>query len=194
MPFLGRKPTRRPGLSLLIVVSLGMGIAALSTVGGIVHAVLLRALPFAAPERLVLIGEAPAASPEIWKSSSYPDYLDWQAESRSFAALAASRAWSPVLRLPAASVHIDAAEVSASFIPLLRLRPALGRLLAAGDFRPGAEPVVVLSHRLWKQRFGGDARLLGKPIVLDGAAGTVVGVLPEETLWTSRSSSATSIS
>src|SRR4051812_38518024 len=177
----GRKPARKPGLPLLIVVSLGMGIAALSTVGGIVHAVLLRALPFAAPERLVLIGEAAAASPEVWKSASYPDFLDWQAQSRSFAALAASRAWSPILRLPASAVHLDAAEVSESFIPLLRLQPALGRLLAAGDFRPGAEPVVVVSHRLWTQRFGGDPRLLGRPVVLDGTAATVVGVLPAAT-------------
>ena len=143
---------------------------------------LLRALPFAAPERLVLIGAAPAASPEIWKSSSYPDYLDWQAESRSFAALAASRAWSPVLRLPGGiRPHRRRRGQRELHPPPPPLRPALGRLLAAGDFRPGAEPVVVLSHRLWKQRFGGDARLLGKPIVLDGAAGTVVGVLPEGT-------------
>jgi putative ABC transport system permease protein len=124
MPLPGRKPARKPGRPLLIVVSLGMGIAALSTVGGIVHSVLLRAL---------------------------------------------------------ASVHVDGAEVSESFIPLLRLQPALGRLLAPGDFRPGAEPVVVLSQRLWTQRFGGDARLLGRPIVLDGAPATVVGVLPEAT-------------
>ncbi len=181
MLFLGRKPPRKQGLPLLIVVSLGVGIAALSTVGGIVHAVLLRTLPFADPERLVLIGEATAAGPEGWRSASYPDFLDWQAQSRSFAALAASRARSVVLRLPAGAVHVDAADVSASFVPLLRLRPALGRLLAPGDFRPGAEPVAVLSQRLWMQRFGGDARLLGRPIVLDGAAVTVVGVLAEET-------------
>jgi putative ABC transport system permease protein len=177
----GRKPPRKQGLPLLIVVSLGMGIAALSTVGGIVHAVLLRTLPFADPERLVLIGETTAPGPQGWESASYPDFLDWQAQCHSFTALAASRARDAVLRLPAGAVHVDGADVSARFVPLLRLRPALGRLLGPGDFRPGAEPVAVLSRRLWMQRFGGDARVLGRPIVLDGTAATVVGVLPEET-------------
>ncbi len=169
----------RPGLDLLIVVSLGLGIGAMSTVGGIVHSVLLRALPFPSPERLVLIGEAQASAPEMWRSSSYPDYLDWQAQSRAFSGLAVSRPWDPALRLQAGSTTLSGAEVSQSFFMLLGLEPSLGRGLTPGDFRPGAEPVVVLSHQLWKQRLGGDAGILGRTIFLDGKACSVVGVLPE---------------
>jgi putative ABC transport system permease protein len=175
----GRHRSRGPGLALLIVLSLGLGIGAMSTVGGIVHAVLLRALPFSSPERLVVLGEAAASRPDIWKSSSYPDFLDWTSQVHGFERMAVSRPWGPTLRQPAASVRIDGAEVSADFFRLLGVKPALGRLLGPADFRPGAEPAVVLSHRIWKQRFGGDAGLLGRTISLDGAASTVVGILPE---------------
>src|SRR3954453_3619872 len=94
---------RHRRLAPLIVLSLALGIGAMSTVGSIVHAVLLRALPFSAPERLVLIGEADPAISEFWKPSSYFDYLGWKSLSRAFTALAVSRPWNPILRLPADS-------------------------------------------------------------------------------------------
>src|SRR5689334_20840688 len=122
MTLFDRNRARRPGVDLLIVVSLGLGIAAMSTVGGIVHSVLLRALPFPSPERLVLIGEAKASAPEMWRSCSYPDYLDWQAQSHSFSDLAVSRPWDPALHLQAGSTILSGAEVSQSFSALLGLR------------------------------------------------------------------------
>jgi putative ABC transport system permease protein len=170
---------RQPRLALLIVISLALGIGAISTVGSIVDAVLLRALPFPSPDRLMLIGEAETASPEAWKSSSYSDYLGWKSLSHGFAAIAVSRPWSPVLRLPDDSTHLAGADVSSDFFSLLGLKPALGRALQPADFRPGAEPVVVVSHQIWMQRFGGDPGLLGKRLSLDGTATTVVGILPE---------------
>ena len=171
--------TRQPRLDLLIIVSLALGIGAMSTVGSIVDTVLLRALPFSSPERLVLVGETDPASPEVWKSSSYLDYLGWQSLSRSFATMAVSYTWNPILRLPADSARLAGAEVSSGFFPLLGLKPVLGRALQPADFRAGAEPVVVISHQLWLQRFGGDPGLLGRRLSLDGAPATVVGILPE---------------
>jgi putative ABC transport system permease protein len=170
---------RPPRLAPLIVVSLALGIGAMSTVSSIVEAVLLRALPFPSPERLVLIGEAEPASPESWKSSSYLDYLGWKSLSRGFAAMAVSRPWGPTLRLPADSVRLSGAEVSSELFPLLGLHPASGRALQPTDYGPKAEPVVVVSHQLWKQRLGGDPGLVGRRISLDGTATTVVGILPE---------------
>jgi putative ABC transport system permease protein len=170
---------RQPRLALLIVVSLALGIGAMSTVGSIVDAVLLRSLPFSSPERLVLVGEADPASPEHWKSSSYLDYLSWRSLSHRLTALAISSTWSPTLRLPADSTRLSGAAVSEGFFPLLGLRPELGRGLQPADFQPGAEPVVVLGHQLWMERFGGDPDLVGRPISLDGAMVTVAGVLPE---------------
>ncbi len=174
-----REQARQPRLALLIVVSLALGIGAMSTVGSIVDTVLLRALPFSSPERLVLVGEADPASPEAWKSSSYLDYLGWKSLSRGFAAMAVSRSWSPTLRLPADSARLAGAEVSSEFFTLLGLKPELGRALQPGDFGPGAEPVVVISHQLWMQRLGGDPGFVGRRISLDGTETTVVGVLPE---------------
>src|SRR3954462_9652242 len=169
---------RQPGLALLIVASLALGIGATTTVGSIAEAVLLRPLPFRSPERLVVAGEVLKANPEMWKVSSYPNYLDWRARSHVFSRLAISRLWTPVLRRPAEPTRLVGAEVSEDFFSLLDLQPALGRPLGPGDFRPGAEPVVVLSHRLWQQRFGGDPGLVGKTISLDGTPGTVAGILP----------------
>ncbi len=171
---------RQPRLALLIVLSLALGIGAMSTVGSIVDTVLLRALPFSSPERLVLVGEEDPASPEIWKSSYYLDFLSWKSLSHVFAEMAASRPWGPTLRLPADSTRLSGAEVSEGFFPLLGLRPELGRALQPADFRPGAEPVVVLGHQLWVQRFGGDPSLIGRPLSLDGSLVTVVGVLPKQ--------------
>ncbi len=169
---------RQPGLALLIVASLALGIGATTTVGSIAEAVLLRPLPFRSPERLVVAGEVLKANPEMWKVSSYPNYLDWRARSHVFSRLAISRLWTPVMRRPAEPTRLVGAEVSEDFFSLLDLQPALGRPLGPGDFRPGAEPVVVLSHRLWQQRFGGDPGLVGKTISLDGTPGTVAGILP----------------
>ncbi len=169
----------QPRLALLIVISLALGIGAMSTVGSIVDMVLLRALPFPSPDRLVLIGEADAASPEAWTSAAYPNFLSWKAQSHAFAAMAISSPWSPTLRLPADSTRLSGAAVSDGFFPLLGLKPELGRGLQPEDFQPGAEPVAVLGHQLWAQRLGGDPGVIGRPLSLDGTMVTVVGVLPE---------------
>src|SRR3954468_3079470 len=98
---------RQPRLAPLIVVSLALGICAMSTVSSIADSVLLRVLPFTAPDRLVLIGEEDPARPEGWKSSAYPSFLDWQSQSHAFAGMAISSTWSPTLRLPADSTRLS---------------------------------------------------------------------------------------
>ena len=173
-----RPSLRRPGLALLIVASLALGIGVTSTVGSIAYGALLHPLPFRSPERLMVIGEVLKANPEMWEVSSYPNYLDWRTRSPVFTAMAVSRTWSPVWRRSGAPTRLSGAEVSADFFALLGLQPALGRALGPGDFQPGAEPAVVLSHRLWQQQLGGDPGIVGRTISLDGMPGTVVGVLP----------------
>ncbi|HEV7504182.1 MAG TPA: ADOP family duplicated permease, partial [Thermoanaerobaculia bacterium] len=173
-----RSHRRRPWLAFLIVASLALGIGVTSTVGSIAQAVLLRPLPFRSPEQLVVIGEVLKANPGMWKVSSYPNYLDWVTRNHVFSSLAISRPWSPILKRPSEPVRLSGAEVSADFCSLLGLQTALGRPLGPGDFRPAAEPAVVLSHRLWQQQFGGDPQIVGKTIPLDGTLSTVVGILP----------------
>ena len=173
-----RPSVRQPGLALLIVASLSLGIGATSTLGSIAYGVLLRPLPFRSPGHLVVIGEVLKANPEMWEVSSYPNYLDWQARSSVFASMAVSRTWSPVLRRSSEPTRLSGAEVSTDFFALLGLQPALGRTLGRGDFQAGAEPAVVLSHRLWQQQFGGDPGIVGRTVSLDGAPSTVIGILP----------------
>ncbi len=182
MPDLARlrslpSPRRQSWLASLIVASLTLGISATSTVGSVAQGVLLRPLPFHSPEQLVVVGEVLKANPGMWEVSSYPDYLDWAARNHVFSSLAISRPWSPILKRPGEPVRLPGAEVSADFCSLLGLQTALGRLLGPGDFRPAAEPAVVLSHRLWQQQFGGNPQLVGKTILIDGTLSTVVGIL-----------------
>jgi putative ABC transport system permease protein len=173
-----RLPWRRPGLTTLIVVTLAVGIAATASVLTLVEAILLEAPPFRDPGRLMVLGEVVQSGMEDLLISSHANFLDWEARSRSFESMAESRINSPILRLQAEPLRVPGSEVSQDFFPLLGIKPQLGRLLVPADFQPGAAPVVVLSHRLWRQRFGGDSGWLGRTVLLDGVAHTIVGVLP----------------
>ncbi len=175
-----RVPWRRPGLAALIVMTLAVGIGATASVVSLVEAVLLEAAPFRDPGRLVVLGEEVQSGMGDLLISSHANFLDWEARSRSFESMAESRIISPILRAQAEPLRVPGSEVSQAFFPTLGIKPQLGRLLVPADFQPGAAPVVVLSHRLWQQRLGGDSRWLGRTVLLDGEANAIVGVLPAE--------------
>lgn len=172
-----RFPWRRPGLAALIVVTLAVGIGATASVLSLIEAVLLEPAPFRDPDRLAVIGEVGKSDLGDHLTSSHANFLDWEARSRSFESMAESRLISPILRVQAEPLRVAGSEVSQAFFPILGIKPALGRLLIPPDFQPGAAPVVVLSHRFWQQQFGGDSRCLGRKVLLDGEASTIVGVL-----------------
>ncbi len=170
-------PWRRPGLALLITATLAVGIGATSSVLGLVRAVLLRPFPFPAADRIVLLrADGPGVSG--WFISSQADFMDWQARSRSFAYLAASRRALPILQLQTEPVRLQGADVTADFLNVLGIRPSLGRPFQPGDFLVGAPPVVLISHRLWVERFGADPHWVGRSVSIDGRPQTIAGVLP----------------
>src|SRR5947209_7021707 len=126
-------PWRRPGLALLITVTLAVGIGATSSVLGLVRAVLLRPFPFPAADRIVLLrADGPGVSG--WFVSSQADFMDWQARSRSFEHLAASRRALPILQVQTEPVRLQGAEVTADFLAVLGIRPFLGRPFQPSDF------------------------------------------------------------
>src|SRR5271166_6572220 len=172
-----RSLLRTPGFTAVAVIALALGIGANTAIFGVVNAVLLRPLAYKDAGRLVTVlhnGIGPVGT---------ANYLDWRDQSSSFEAMGAADYWSPNLISHDSSdsspaEHLDGLKVTQNLLPLLGVEPLLGRLFVKGEDQLGAEREVILSYRLWQRRFHGDQSVLGKLILLDGEAYTVVGVMP----------------
>ncbi len=172
---------KSPGFAAVAVLTLALGIGATTAIASVVHALLLRALPFADASRLASLRETtPQGEP---MEVAYPDFLDWRAQAKSFSGLAAysfSGYQNATLALDGGEPReVRATLVTANLFPLLGIRPLFGRGFVAGEDAPGGEPVAVLGHRLWRERFAGDPRAVGRVVRLNGKPFTVVGILPE---------------
>ena len=164
--YAARSLARRPGFTLVAVLTLALGIGATTAMFSIVNGVLLRPLDVPEPERLVrLEGQPtdPSFAEKVGASASYPDYRDFRDRAKSFAELAALRAWQVTLTGPGAEpAKVDAAFVTDNFFRTVGTPPALGRGFTPDDVRQGAPDVVVLSHGIWRARFGGDPAAVGR--------------------------------
>ncbi len=169
---------RRPGLTAAAVLVLGIGIGAVTLMFSTLHAVVLKPLPYPDPDRLVWAWLSSATAPR--NSISAADYFDYREKADAFESLAAFF----VFRPPALVTGGEKAErvtsnyVSANFFSTLGVAPQLGRAFLPEEQQPGAGEVVVLSHRFWKRRLGGDPSASGKTVTLDGVACEIVGVMP----------------
>jgi putative ABC transport system permease protein len=173
-----RSLRRAPGFTAVAVLTLALGIGATSAIFSVVSGVLLRSLPYAEADRIVHLGEHSRNEPHRTTTTSTPNYEDWRRYARSFAAMGIYDGWSPVLTGRGDPVRLSASDVSASVFDVLRITPALGRPILGSDNRPGAPPVVLLSHGLWQERFASDPAVVGQTIILQGRPMSVVGVLP----------------
>jgi putative ABC transport system permease protein len=175
-----RRLRRHRSASLAAVLTLGLGVGAVTALFSVVQAVLLRPPPFRAPHELVAVDLHPAARPENRFEISYPDFRDWRERSRSFQDLAAHQTAIGRVVWEDEGEPVPAAGfmVSGHFFDLLGVRPAIGRALEPDDDRPGAEPVLVVSDAVWRRELGGSRDALGRTVRLDGVAHTVVGVMP----------------
>jgi predicted permease len=168
-----RAMLRTPVFSLTALVVLSLGIGANTAIFSVVDAVLLRPLAYRAPGRLVTIlmdGQSPV---------SVANYVDWRDQSRSFTAMGAADYWSPNLTGVDSPEHITGLKVTQNLFPMLGIDPMLGRWFVEGEDKVGADREVILSYRLWQRRFSSDPTVLGKTILLDGNAYSVVGVMPQ---------------
>ena len=168
---------KHPGFTLVAVMTLALAIAATTTIFAVVDAVIIRPLPFDAPDRLVQIRET---TPEAALfSASEPDFIDFARENRTLVGLAAYKAADVALTGDGDAVHLHAAAVSYSIFSVLGIRPQIGRtLLPEEDAAHASSNVVVLGHALWISRFGGSQAAIGRTITLDGQPYRVIGVLP----------------
>ena len=177
--FAWRSLWKHPALTLIAVTALGLGIGANTAIFSVVHGVLLAPLPYPEPERIVrLIDTNPQANLPRFPTSP-ADFADWRAQNKVFSQLAAIRRASVNLTGEGDPERFVGARVSGDFFPLFRVPAELGRSLLPEEDRVGGPKVVVLSRGLWKRRFGGDPKILGRRLVLDGEPTTVVGVMPE---------------
>ena len=169
---------RRPTLVVAIVTTLALTIGANIAVFSVVNAVLVRALPFADADRLAyLTSIRPDAADAPF---TLPEFLDYRAQTRSLAGLAAYANWSANLALNGTTERLQGARMSANAFDVLGVSPAAGRLLRESDDRADAPAVAVISHRLWQRAFGGAADVVGTPIRMNSQAVVIVGVMPPQ--------------
>src|SRR6266436_2563414 len=174
-----RSLLNHPGFTALVVITLALGIGANTAIFSLVHAVLLRSLPFPESDRLVVIKEQNGKTGETLPSVSPADFFDWKRQNQSFATLAAYSGWSITLLEGEESELIPAARVTDEFFSTLGVQPLLGRTFTPDEFNTGSK-VVILSHRLWQRRFGGDPNIITKTLAIDQGRMTVVGVMPPQ--------------
>jgi predicted permease len=169
---------KSPRFTAMTVLVLALGIGANSAMFTVVDSVLLRPLPYHDPARVAVI----LGSTENGAASRMPvtpgDYLDLRAQSRSFDDIAAANVWGPTLTGTDQAVRIDGLRASANLFRVLGVKAAYGRLFSAEDGAADAPEIAVLSYGLFEQRFGGDPRVVGQTIRLDGKVHTIVGVTP----------------
>ena len=167
-----------PVFTLIVVGTLALGIGANSAIFSVVNGVLLRALPYAEPERLVMVWETDRDSGTEREGASVPDYFDFRQRARSFDHLAAFQV-TPMNRTGASEPErVSAARVSAEFLATMGSAPLLGRNFLEAEVMPGGPPALLVSERYWRSQLGGDPRALGQSLRLDDSLFTIVGVLP----------------
>jgi putative ABC transport system permease protein len=167
----------RPAFTAVAIMTLALGIGANTAVYTVVHGVLLAPLPYDDPDRVVVLNEVSPQFPNPI-SVSWQNYADWRDRSRSFSSVAAFRTAQMTLTGAGDPERVTIRQASASLLPLLGVKPSLGRAFASEEDQPGAAGVAILSHSLWLRRFTGDTTALGATLQLDRQPYTVVGVLP----------------
>ncbi|HMF97149.1 MAG TPA: ADOP family duplicated permease [Vicinamibacterales bacterium] len=173
-----RHAARRPGFTLLVALTLALGLGVNSAVFALVDAVLLRSLPFRDPSRLVYVWQT-LPQQNVFEVEAAPfDYTAWQS-LRSLSAIAMINYGSYTLTGSGGEPErVRGARVTSSLMPLLGIAPAIGRGFASAEDRDEAPATVILSDGVWRRRFGGMSSILGQSIEVDGILRTVVGVMP----------------
>jgi predicted permease len=177
MRFAMRKFRRQPVFAFTVVTTLALAIGANIAVFSVVHAVLFRALPFNAPERLVWITSVRTDNPAA--PFSLPEFMDYRGQTQTLS-IAAYANWRAGLTGENINEGLQGARMSANAFEVLGVSAAAGRLLQESDDHPDAPKVAVLSYRLWQREFGGAVSIVGRKIRLNGESFAVVGILPPQ--------------
>jgi putative ABC transport system permease protein len=177
-----RALAKNPGFTAIAILTLALGIGANTAIFSVVETLLLRSLPYPQPAQLVAIWNT--YPPQVPKGGLSPgDYADWRLQNASFSAMGAYSINSQGFNLSGESEpqRVQAGYADSGLFPMLGIRPVAGRAFLPEEDRTGSAPIVILGHRLWQGRYGGDPGVVGRSILLDQQRYTVVGVLPPAT-------------
>jgi len=174
-----RRLARTPGFTTVSVLTLALGIAGTTAAFSVINAVLLRPLPYRDPERLVQLWHAAPGIGMAQVEQSDASYIQYHDKAtRSFESTASYQEDAASLTGSQDPERVSSANVTASFLPTLGVRPAVGRNFKEEEDRPGGPAVAILSDALWRRRYGADPAMLGKTIQVNGKAREVVGIMP----------------
>ncbi len=167
-----RSLIRTPGFTIAAIVALALGIGANSAILSVVSGVLLKPLPYEQPDHLVtVLGKG-------YNGLAPGNFLEIKRQLRSFTQIGAAEYWTPAITGVAEPEKLYALRLSSDVLPMLGVRPALGRVWTAAEDVSGREHEIVIGHGLWVRRFASDSNVLGKSVILDGNSYTVIGVMP----------------
>jgi putative ABC transport system permease protein len=178
--YAARLLTKNPGFTALAVATVATGIGANTALFSVINALLLRPLPYAKPDRLVLISGQKKALSADQSPLSWPRFQLVSEHNRSFSGVAGFVDESFNMTGRGDPEELSAARVSWNFFQILGVQPAIGRTFAKREDQPGGAPVVLLSDAFWRRRFAGDRAAVGRQITLDQKDYTIIGVLPPD--------------
>lgn len=173
---------RNPAFAAAALATLAIAIGATTAVFSLVYGVLLRPLPFVEPGTLVRVWEEHPGGSTIagQRWLSHWTYHAWAGHERTLAQFGGYSTWSTILRVDDEAFPVGGSSLTPSLVGMIGARPALGRWFTSADAAPGAPPVIVLGHRLWRERFGGRADVLHRRILIDDEPVAIVGVAPPD--------------
>ena len=171
---------KNPGFTIVAVLTLALGIGANTAIFSVIDAVLLRPLPFPQPEQLVGVYATLPEQGIFHNGTSYMNFQDWRSQNQVFEEMAAYQEDGLTLTGAGEPQALNAAVATPGLFPLLRVHPLLGRAFSDEEDQLGSTPVVLLSERIWRQRFGSDPSIVGRAIVLDGRSFLVTGILSDD--------------
>jgi putative ABC transport system permease protein len=175
---------KHPGFMTIAALTLALGVGATTAIFSVVNTVMLRPLPFPEPDRLVRIWENNVELGWPTFAVSHPNFLDWRSQSASFESLAAINNAGFTWISNGEAQIVAGLSVTATFLPTLKIEPALGRNFLDAEDRPGGDTrVVLLGDGFWRRAFGADPSVLGRAITLNSQPYTVIGVLPASFRW-----------
>lgn len=171
---------KEPASALIASLTLALGIGLCSTAFSLTYGVFLRGLDIPDPDRVTLVLRSNPARSEEWMGVTIHDYHDWREQQTSFSNLAGYYTGTVNLSGPEGPERFNGGFVSANLFEVLRVPAALGTTFRAGDDQAGAPLAVVLGHDLWTSRYGADPGIVGQPVIVNGEAATILGVMPDD--------------
>ena len=172
-----RSLLKRPGFTLIALVTIALGIGANTAIFSVVNALLLRSLPYTDSDRLVMLSVIGDDGGKVG-NTGFTTFADWRERSQAFEQMALIRSWGGVVTGQGEPEMVNGLRVTSEYFRMLGVRPMLGRDFKPEEDRPDMRFVLLLSHGFWQRSFGADPNIIGKPVRLSDQTFTVVGVMP----------------